>query len=129
MKRFALFIVLVFASAALAQDAPRFFKDTYPGFALPSALEARGILQGKDAKRDPKVRELIALGVAAQVPCSYCVYYHTKAAMLYGATDDEVREAVAAAATVRQWSTVLNGRGYDLDAFKAEVDQLFKAKE
>jgi hypothetical protein len=25
-------------------------------------------------------------------------------------------------ATTRQWSTVLNGMAYDLDAFKAEVD-------
>jgi hypothetical protein len=30
---------------------------------------------------------------------------------------------VATAATVRQWSTVLNGMGYDFEAFKAEVDK------
>jgi len=34
----------------------------------------------------------------------------------------QIREAVATAATVRQWSTVLNGMGYDFEEFKKEMD-------
>lgn len=35
-----------------------------------------------------------------------------------------MREAVATAGTVRQWSTVLNGMQYDFDAFKTEIDEM-----
>ena len=110
------------AFGASAGEPPKFFKDTYPEHALKSALEARGVLEGQGAQLDTKTRELIALGVAAQIPCAYCVYAHTKNARANGATEAEIREAVATAATVRQWSTVLNGMGYDFEAFKAEVD-------
>ncbi len=110
------------AFGASAGEPPKFFKDTYPEHALKAALEARGVLEGQGAQLDVKTRELIALGVAAQIPCAYCVYAHTKNARANGATEAEIREAVATAATVRQWSTVLNGMGYDFEAFKAEVD-------
>ena len=69
-----------------------------------------------------KYRELIALGVAAQVPCSYCTYAHTAFAKANGATDAEVREAVGYGAEVRLWSTILNGNQYDLDQFRTDID-------
>ena len=116
--------IILFTSPAIAGDAPKFFEDTYPEHALQSALEARGVLEGEGAALDGKTRELIALGVAAQIPCSYCVYAHIKNAEALGASEAEIREAVATAATTRQWSTVLNGMGYSLDAFKAEVDKM-----
>lgn len=112
------------ATTALAEDPPNFYLDTYPGYALQSRLEAEAVLTGEDAKLDAKTRELIALGVAAQIPCAYCVYVHNKNARANGASESEVREAVAAAAHVRHWSTVLNGMAYDFDAFKAEVDSM-----
>ena len=121
-------IFAFFANPVIGQDVPNFFKDTYPKHALKSALEARKALMGKDAKLDAKTRELIGLGVAAQIPCSYCVYVHTKNAIANGASEDEIREAVAIASQVRHWSTVLNGMGYDLEAFKAEVDKIHAAK-
>ena len=31
-----------------------------------------------------KVKELIGLGVSAQIPCHYCVLFHTEAAKLFG---------------------------------------------
>jgi AhpD family alkylhydroperoxidase len=112
---------------AVGQDAPKFLTETYPEHALQSALEARGVLEGEQAALDAKTRELIALGVAAQIPCTYCVYAHTKKALARGASEAEIREAVATAATTRQWSTVLNGMQYDLDEFKAEYDKLMGA--
>lgn len=71
-----------------------------------------------------KYKELIGLAVAAQIPCRYCVYFHTAAARLNGATDREVKEAVAVAAIVRQWSTVLNGNQIDEGEFKSEVGRV-----
>jgi AhpD family alkylhydroperoxidase len=118
-------LILVFgAASAYAGEPPKFFQETYPDYALKSAMEARGILEGGEAQLDAKTRQLIALGVAAQIPCAYCVYAHTKNARAAGATEGEIREAVATAATVRQWSTVLNGMAYDLEAFKEEVDKM-----
>lgn len=110
--------------SAFGQDAPNFFKDTYPEHALQDALKARSVLEGENAELDKKTRELIALAVAAQIPCAYCAYGHTKAARNAGATEGEVREAVATAAQVRLWSTVLNGMQYDLAEFIAEHDEL-----
>ena len=113
-------IAVLYATTAIAQEPPKFFKDTYPEYALKSALEARDILEGKAAQLDAKTRDLIALAVSAQIPCTYCVYAHLKDARAHGASESEIREAVATAATVRQWSTVLNGMGYDFEAFKKE---------
>ena len=73
-----------------------------------------------------KLRELIGLAVAAQIPCQYCVYYHAKAAKAAGATDEEIREAVHQASLVRHWSTVLYGNQYDLATYKSETDAAFK---
>lgn len=123
MRQFAIATAAaVFSVAAFAQQPPKFFVDSYPTHALKSAMEARAVLEGKEAKLDAKTRELIALGVAAQIPCEYCVYAHTKAARANGASEAEVREAVATAATVRHWSTVLNGMAINFADFKAEVD-------
>lgn len=113
---------VLFSAAALAQQPPKFFVDSYPTHALKSALEARAVLEGKDAKLDGKTRELIALAVSAQIPCQYCVYAHTRNARAKGASEAEIREAVATAATTRQWSTVLNGMAISFADFKAEVD-------
>ena len=73
-----------------------------------------------------KVRELIGLAVAAQIPCQYCVYYHVKAAKAAGASQEEIRETVHQASLTRHWSTILYGNAYDLNAYKAEIDAAFK---
>ena len=58
------------------------------------------------------------------IPCAYCVYVHQKNARAAGASESEIREAVATAAHVRHWSTVLNGMGYDFETFKVEFDKM-----
>jgi len=75
---------------------------------------------------DGKTKELIGLAVAAQIPCQYCIYFHTAAAKANGATDEEIKEAVAMAAVARHWSTVLNGMQVDLDGFKRETDAVLR---
>lgn len=113
---------VLIATTAHAEGPPRFYKDTYPEHALAARLAAEEVLVGDEAKLDAKTRELIALGVAAQIPCVYCVYVHDRNARAAGASEAEVREAVATSAHVRHWSTVLNGMAYDFDAFKTEFD-------
>ena len=92
--------------------------------ALGAAMGLLGALEGEKAAIDGKTMQLIQLGVAAQIPCTYCIYYHTRAAQAAGASEVEIKAAVAAAADTRMWSTVLNGNAYDMEAFKAEVDGL-----
>lgn len=43
---------------------------------------------------------------------------------MYGATDEEIAEAVAVAANTRAWSTIFNGMHVDYDAFKADLAAL-----
>jgi AhpD family alkylhydroperoxidase len=129
MKSFLIASALaLFATTAIADGPPKFYKNTYPEHALKSRLEADAVLMGKDAALDAKTRELISLGVAAQIPCQYCIYVHMKNARANGASEAEIREAVAAAAHVRHWSTILNGMAYEFDAFKEEVDGMHRPK-
>ena len=105
---------------------PSFFK-LFPESAIAGAwTEFKTLQLNPQTKLSGKQKELIGLAVAAQVPCHYCVYFHTAAAKANGATDDEIRETVAMAAVVRHWSTVLNGMQVDLDGFKRETDTVLR---
>lgn len=59
------------------------------------------------------------------MPCDYCVYYHTRAAKAHGASEAEIKEAIASAALVRKWSTMLQGSGYGMEEWRQEVDAMF----
>jgi AhpD family alkylhydroperoxidase len=69
-----------------------------------------------------KYRALIGLAVSSQIPCAYCIYADTAEARVFGATDEEIKEAVAMAGMTRQWSTILNGMQVDMAAFRKETD-------
>jgi AhpD family alkylhydroperoxidase len=125
---FAALVYGIASMVAYAQEAPDFMKNIYPEQGLETALQDMMVLQGEDAALAAKERELIGLGVSAQIPCGYCVYFHTKAAKHHGATDAEIREAIAQAAQVRKWSTMLNGSMYDQSAFQEEVDAMFASQ-
>ena len=103
---------------------PSFF-DAFPKYALPGAWQSFKELNGPGSI-EQKNRELIGLAVASQIPCSYCVYFHTLSAIAMGATDEEIKEAVAQAAMVRHWSTVIHGAQIDLEEFKKEFDGMLK---
>jgi AhpD family alkylhydroperoxidase len=123
----ALCILPVMASSQSvnAQDAPKFMKDTFPEQGLSAAWQETLAVGNPNGALDAKTKELIGLAVAAQIPCTYCVYYHTQAARHAGATDAQIKEAVAAAAETRKWSTVLNGNEYDMGDFKKQVDAAY----
>ncbi len=131
---------LTLAGGTLAQSAHQAVEDTYrdieatlgvvPGFfrefpeaGLPGAWASfKQVQVSETSALNPKVKQLIGLAVSAQVPCSYCVYFHTAVAKAYGASSDEIKEAVALAAISRHWSTVLNGMAIDMTSFRSEVD-------
>src|SRR5579872_6447851 len=139
----AAIIVLGFTPAANAEDASAqaAYRDiqatlgSVPGFvkAFPESGIAGAWAEFKSVQLNPKTRldvktkELIGLAVAAQIPCQYCVYFHTAVAKANGATDAEITEAVAMAAISRHWSTVLNGMQIDLTTFKHETDMVLHA--
>jgi AhpD family alkylhydroperoxidase len=105
---------------------PGFFKQ-FPAAGIAGAwAEFKTVQLNPNTKLDGKTKELLGLAVAAQIPCQYCVYFHTAAAKANGATDQEIREAVAMAAIVRHWSTVLNGVQVDLAEFKRETDTVLR---
>jgi alkylhydroperoxidase/carboxymuconolactone decarboxylase family protein YurZ len=68
---FVMATMVTVSSFACAQDAPAFVVKTYPRQAINAAVQEMNALAGADAALSPKVRELIALGVAAQIPCVY----------------------------------------------------------
>jgi AhpD family alkylhydroperoxidase len=84
--------------------------------------QERAWLVDNKATIPPKYRALIGLAVSSQIPCEYCIYADTADARVYGATDEEIKEAILFGAMTREWSTILNGNQVDLAAFKAEVD-------
>jgi len=107
-------------------SVPTFFK-MFPEIGIAGAwAEFKSVQLNPKTKLDGKVKELLGLAVAAQIPCHYCIYFHTAAAKLNGASDEEIRETVAMAALVRHWSTVLNGMQVDLNDFRKETDTVLK---
>jgi AhpD family alkylhydroperoxidase len=136
----AAFATLSLATAAVAQDASATYRDieqtlgTVPSFfrQFPESGIAGAWAEFKSVQLNPgtklsgKHKELIGLAVSAQIPCHYCIYFHTAAAKLHGASEDEIRETVAMAAIVRHWSTVLNGMQVDQADFKRETDHVLK---
>jgi AhpD family alkylhydroperoxidase len=100
---------------------------SYPPAALPGAwMEFKSVQLAPNTAVPPKYKELIGLAVAAQIPCRYCVYFHAQAAQANGATQPELDEAIALAATTRHWSTFLNGLQVDERTFRREVDAMSK---
>ena len=100
--------------------------EVFPEQALAGAWETFKQLQSPSNAIEPKNRELIQLAVASQIPCVYCVYFHTAAAKAYGATEAEIQEAVAQGAQTRHWSMILQGTQMEFEDFKAEMDAAMK---
>jgi AhpD family alkylhydroperoxidase len=71
-----------------------------------------------------KYKELIGVAVSGATRCRYCVHFHSEAARLFGATDDEIAEASLMAKHTMGWSTYLNAMAFDYDEFVAELDQI-----
>ena len=99
---------------------------SYPKHALPESWELFKTLKGPKSSISSKNTELIQLAVASQIPCVYCVYFHRISAKAFGATDEEINQAIALGAETRHWSMVIQGSGISFEDFKTEFDQMMK---
>jgi AhpD family alkylhydroperoxidase len=104
---------------------PAMFK-AYPEHMRASAWEWFKSLGSPESAIPAKYVQLIALAVASQIPCDYCIYAHTTQAKMHGATDEEIQTAVVSAAETRHWSTILNGADVDIEDFKVEWDGILE---
>ena len=119
----ALLLALATQPSVSAQEPPGWMKQTVPDQALKPHWDEQLAVMNPKGALDGKTKNLIGLAVAAQIPCAYCVYGHTKLAKAAGATDAQIKEAIATAALVRFNSTMLNGSDGGRDA-----DTVFTSK-
>jgi AhpD family alkylhydroperoxidase len=101
---------------------PSFFK-MLPDASLELEWQLFQRVQMDEGPIPNKYRELIGLAIAGVTHCRYCAFYHTEMARLYGATDQEIEDAVHYAKSSAGWSTYLNGLQVDFETFKKEVLQ------
>ncbi|MEA2293372.1 MAG: hypothetical protein QOE86_1011 [Solirubrobacteraceae bacterium] len=103
---------------------PEFFQRV-PDYLLPTEWASFKNLELSDQTAIPnKYKELIGLAVSGATRCRYCAYFHTEAARLFGATEDEIVEAALMAKHTMGWSTYLNTLQFDYDEFVREFDQI-----
>src|SRR5205807_10214482 len=103
---------------------PEFFQRV-PDYLLPTEWASFKSLVLSDQTAIPnKYKEMIGLAVSGATRCRYCCYFHTEAARLFGATEDEINETALIAKNTMGWSTYLNTLQFDCDAFTAEFDQV-----
>jgi len=105
----ALLLALATEPSASAQEIPEWMKQSLPEQILKPHWDEHLAVLNPNGALDAKTKQLIGLAVSAQIPCAYCVYATTKAAKAAGATDAQIKEAVATAALIRFNSTMLNG--------------------
>ena len=101
---------------------PSFLK-ALPDSSLELQWQAMKRIQFEDGPIPNKYRELIGVAISAITKCRYCAYFHTEAAKLNGATEEEILDAVRFAGSSASWSTWLNGLQFDFGDFKNEIDQ------
>ena len=77
-----------------------------------------------DSKIPAKYREMIGLAIAANIKCPYCTLFHTGAAQLHGASDDELQEIYFLASFTSRWSAMIHAQQYDYDKFAEEFAKI-----
>jgi AhpD family alkylhydroperoxidase len=103
---------------------PEFFQRV-PDYLISTEWASFKNLQLSDQTAIPnKYKELIGLAVSGATRCRYCAYFHTEAARLFGASEDEIMESALIAKNTMGWSTYLNALQFDYDRFVEEFDQI-----
>jgi AhpD family alkylhydroperoxidase len=103
---------------------PEFFQSV-PDYLLPTEWASFKSLQLSDQTAIPnKYKEMIGLAVSGATRCRYCVYFHTEAARLFGASEEEITETALIAKNTMGWSTYLNTLNFDYSKFTDEFDQV-----
>jgi AhpD family alkylhydroperoxidase len=103
------------------------FLARYPDQALAGAWrEMRDVELNPHTALETKVKDLVGLAVASQIPCAFCITFHTEFAKLHGASPQEINEAIAMAGITRHWSTLVNGLQVDEAGFRKDIDRMVK---
>ena len=74
-----------------------------------------------DTKIPNKYKELIGLAVSGATRCKYCALFHTEAARLFGASDEEISEASFMGSLTMMGSTFINAQQIDYEQFRQET--------
>jgi AhpD family alkylhydroperoxidase len=101
-------------------QVPTWVKDMPPS-ALNGFWSLMRDFQLAETRIPNKYKELIGLGVAGATRCRYCALFHTEAARMFGATDEEIAEASMMAGHTMGASTFLNAQQIDYDTFQKET--------
>ena len=121
-----LFAMLVcFGVNALADDHMRDLKTANPFIELhPKAVQPAADAYYKAVEEKVfngaiplKYAQLVALSASVAMKCEYCVPAHTSFAIAAGATEEEIKTAVAIAADVALNSSMLYGTQFDMEEF------------
>jgi len=91
-----------------------------PPEALPLEWKLMKRFAMSETKIPAKYRELIGLAVASSIKCPYCIHFHTRAAKMNGATDEEIAEVALLTRFTTGWSSILHVANIDLDRFKKQ---------
>ena len=125
MKVILFAMLACFGVSALADDHMRDVKTANPFIELhPKAVQPAADAYYKAVEEKVfngaiplKYAQLVALSASVAMKCEYCVPAHTSFAIAAGATEEEIKTAVAIAADVALNSSMLYGTQFDMDEF------------
>ena len=118
-------VIAFFCANALADDHMRDVKTANPFIEMhPKAVQPAADAYYKAVEEKVfngaiplKYAQLVALSASVAMKCEYCVPAHTSFAIAAGATEEEIKTAVAIAADVALNSSMLYGTQFDMDEF------------
>ena len=125
MKVILFAMLACFGVNALADDHMRDLKAANPFIELhPKAVQPAADAYYKAVEEKVfngaiplKYAQLVALSASVAMKCEYCVPAHTSFAIAAGATEEEIKTAVAIAADVALNSSMLYGTQFDMEEF------------
>ena len=125
MKVLLVAILACFGVNALADDHMRDVKTANPFIEMhPKAVQPAADAYYKAVEEKVfngaiplKYAQLAALSASVAMKCEYCIPAHTSFAIAAGATEGEIKTAVAIAADVALNSSMLYGTQFDMDEF------------
>ena len=125
MKTILFAMLACFSVNALADDHMRDVKTANPFIEMhPKAVQPAADAYYKAVEEKVfngaiplKYAQLAALSASGAMKCEYCIPAHTSFAIAAGATEEEIKTAVAIAADVALNSSMLYGTQFDMDEF------------
>ena len=125
MKVLLVAILACFGVNALADDHMRDVKTANPFIEMhPKAVQPAADAYYKAVEEKVfngaiplKYAQLVALSASVAMKCEYCIPAHTSFAIAAGATQEEIKTAVAIAADVALNSSMLYGTQFDMEEF------------